>query len=58
MPERPRRAANAGGFLIAAGALGGVAIGLVVGEPTLGLLVGFGVSAALATLLWLEQRRG
>ncbi len=46
----PRRAQTAGGFLIAAGLVGGAAIGAVVHQATIGLLAGFviGVIAAVA----------
>lgn len=54
----PRSQSAAGGVFIAIGALAGAFIGNRQGQPSLGLLIGFGVGVALALLLWgLDQRR-
>jgi hypothetical protein len=47
----------AGGFLVALGMLGGVAIGFAVGEATPGFLIGAGVGVVAAVLVWLKDRR-
>lgn len=52
-----RRGTRAGGFLLALCILVGVAIGIAVGQSTLGLLVGTAVGAALTLLVWLVDRR-
>lgn len=52
----PRKTPLAGGLLIALGAMGGAVIGLFRGQPTIGLLVGVGIAAALSVLLWLVSR--
>lgn len=48
---------RAGGAIIAFGVIGGVIVGLAAGQPTLGVLAGFGVSVAIAILLWVRDRR-
>lgn len=47
----------AGGVLIALGALAGAAIGLVLGEPTPGLLIGLALGSLAAVLVWLRDLR-
>ncbi|WP_165374832.1 hypothetical protein [Sphingomonas montana] len=54
-PDRPPR--SAGGVFLALGATGGALVGLAIGEPTAGLLTGFGAGLLIALLLWLAQRR-
>lgn len=46
----------AGGALIAAGAVIGPVVGLFLGQPSIGLLVGVGIGGALAVLIWLCSR--
>ncbi len=53
-PERS--GGTAGGFLVAVGALGGAAIGFSIGEATPGFLIGLGVGAAAALLVWWRGR--
>jgi membrane protein DedA with SNARE-associated domain len=50
----------AGGFLILVGFLGGSAWGISEGQPSLGTMIGVGVAAVIAALLWLfrRERRG
>ncbi|MGI4733314.1 MAG: hypothetical protein ACRYFW_16445 [Janthinobacterium lividum] len=58
MPEpRPPSpsTASGGGALIALGALGGAAVGFLLGEATPGFLVGTGLGIAASLLIW---RRG
>ncbi|HEX8447427.1 MAG TPA: hypothetical protein VF649_12545 [Sphingomonas sp.] len=47
----------AGGIFLAIGALAGALIGMRNGQPTLGLLIGFGLGLGIALALWLVQRR-
>jgi hypothetical protein len=47
---------RAGGFLIAASILVGTAIGIVLGQPSIGILGGAGFGTVLALLLWLRDR--
>ena len=47
----------AGGFLIAIGAVIGVAIGLFLGQVTPGFLIGTTIGIALAVIIWLRNRR-
>lgn len=48
--------AMAGGVFLAAGVLGGVAIGSINGQPSIGFLVGLGVGVALAATVWWRNR--
>jgi len=47
----------AGGCLLAAAILAGVALGAVYGQPSIGFLGGVGAGLALASLVWLLGRR-
>ncbi len=46
----------AGGFLIAIGILVGAGVGLVYGQATPGVLIGFGFGVVAAVLVWLRNR--
>lgn len=48
---------QAGGFLIALGALLGASIGFLVGQATPGFLIGSATGIALAVVIWLRDRR-
>ncbi|QQV78565.1 hypothetical protein H5J25_08085 [Sphingomonas aliaeris] len=48
---------QAGGFLIAVGALLGACIGFLIGQATPGFLIGSGTGIALAVVIWLRDRR-
>jgi hypothetical protein len=50
---KPRQA---GGFLITLGLILGAVIGVALGQPSAGLLLGGGIGAALALLLWWRDR--
>lgn len=50
------RPSAAGGVLIAVGAIVGAVIGVARQQPTLGLIVGIAIGAALAVLIWLRDR--
>jgi hypothetical protein len=48
---------RAGGCFLTICILGGFVAGLAIGNPMKGVLIGTGVGAALALLLWLMDRR-
>lgn len=52
--SRPRLA---GGIFIALGLLVGAIGGVVVNEPSLGMVTGLGVGAAIALAVWIIDRR-
>lgn len=52
-----RSGPQAGGFLIALAILIGTIAGGLKGQPTIGLLAGFGVGLLAALALWLVDRR-
>ena len=56
MTEPSKSGAQAGGFLIAASILVGAVGGIVLGQPSMGFLVGLGVGVALALALWWRDR--
>lgn len=45
-----------GGAMIALGVVLGAIVGLVLGQPTLGMLVGFGIGTAIALAMWWASR--
>lgn len=51
------RAPKAGGFLLALAIIAGVLIGGLLGQPSIGFLVGVGVGVLLVALVWLLDRR-
>jgi hypothetical protein len=50
---KPRQA---GGVLLALGFTGGAAAGILLGEPSAGFLIGGGIGAVLALLIWWRDR--
>jgi hypothetical protein len=56
-PPSRRRSSQAGGFLIAIGALGGAAIGFALGQATPGFLIGSASGIGIAIAIWLIDRR-
>ncbi len=56
-PAPPPPARRAGGVLLAAGILGGVVIGSVLGQPSIGFLAGLGIGLAAVALVWVGDRR-
>jgi hypothetical protein len=53
----PRPTAKAGGCFLTLCILGGFIAGLAIGNPMKGVLIGTGLGAVLAVLLWLIDRR-
>ena len=52
----PRRSSAAGGSLLALAVVGGAAIGIAMGQPTIGALAGLGVGVLLILITWLAGR--
>ncbi len=50
----------AGGFLLSLCLLAGALIGVFMGQPSIGFLIGAGIGLTLAILIWLldSRRRG
>lgn len=53
----PRRFTQAAGSMLAISIVAGAIAGVVVGEPSIGVLAGTGAGVALALLFWLIERR-
>jgi hypothetical protein len=49
---------RSGGIFMPIGIFGGLAVGLLAGQPTIGVLAGTAAGAAAAALLWLKDRNG
>ncbi len=47
----------AGGVLVALGSILGAAVGFAIGEATAGFLIGLGLGAVGALLIWWRDRR-
>jgi hypothetical protein len=47
----------AGGFLLALGIIGGVIVGGLLGQPSIGFLAGLGAGIVLVAIIWLIDRR-
>lgn len=56
MPTKPPPP-RAAGAIIAFTVIVGAIIGTADGQPTIGLLAGFGIGVLAALLLWLRDRR-
>ncbi|OJU15325.1 MAG: hypothetical protein BGN95_12585 [Sphingomonas sp. 66-10] len=56
MPDQPSKPSAAGGFLIAAGVLGGAILGFAAGQPTIGVLIGLTVTVAISVAMWWRER--
>ena len=48
---------RAGGSILAGCIIAGVIGGVILGQPSIGFLVGTGIGVAIAILLWLKDRR-
>jgi uncharacterized membrane protein len=57
MNESRKPVPRAAGILITLGTLGGAVYGAVKGQPSLGLVLGFGAGVAIALAFWLFDRR-
>lgn len=47
----------AGGFLLCLSLLAGALIGVFLGQPSIGFLIGVGIGLTLVLLIWLVDRR-
>ena len=56
-PEPRRNGTSAGGVFFALGVIGGVIIGTLYGQPSIGMIAGAGVGLLLIALVWLLDRR-
>lgn len=56
-PPMTKRASRAGGFFLMLCIVAGFPLGLAIGNPMKGILIGTGVGIAIAVLLWLIDRR-
>ncbi|WP_375426832.1 hypothetical protein [uncultured Sphingomonas sp.] len=50
------RPSAAGGVLVAIGTILGAVIGVSLQQPTLGIIIGVAIGAALAVVIWLRDR--
>ena len=55
--EQRSKYAQAGGSILAISIIAGTVAGVMVGEPSIGFLVGTGAGILLAILFWLNDRR-
>lgn len=58
MARAMRNSSKAGGCFLTICILAGFPLGLSMGNPMKGILIGTGLGIALAVLLWLIDRRG
>lgn len=54
---RRSKLTQAGGSIIAIAIIAGTVAGIIVGQPSIGILVGTGAGVLLALLFWLNERR-
>lgn len=54
---RQNRGPVAGGAILALTIMGGAAIGVAMGQPSIGLIGGIVVGAAIALVIWRRDRR-
>ena len=55
--ESRTKYAQAGGSILAISIIAGTVAGIIVGQPSIGFLVGLGAGGLLAFLFWLNDRR-
>jgi len=58
-PEAPRRttgSTSAGGVFIAILTIAGAIVGGLMGQPSIGMLAGFGAGCAIAVAIWWKER--
>lgn len=51
------RYTQAGGSILAISIIAGTVAGVIVGQPSIGFLIGTAAGVLLATLFWLNDRR-
>ena len=51
------RSGRAGGSILAGCIIAGVIVGSILGQPSIGFLVGAGLGVLIALALWLADRR-
>ena len=52
--EKPKT--SAGGFFIALGGIAGAILGVIMGQPSIGLLAGLALGGLAALVIWLRDR--
>lgn len=57
MNGRSSKGSRAGGSILAGCIIAGAIGGVILGQPSIGFLVGLGAGAGIAILLWLKDRR-
>lgn len=57
MSERSNKGSKAGGSILAGCIIAGAIGGVIVREPSIGLLVGTAAGVLISLLLWLRDRR-
>lgn len=55
--SKPKTPSLAGGIFIAAGMLIGAMIGIYIGQPSAGMVIGLATGAGLAAIVWLFDRK-
>ena len=56
-PSMARRTPMAGGFFLMAAIIAGTVLGVVIGNPMKGILIGTGIGIAIAVATWAIDRR-
>lgn len=56
MAKTGRKGAQAGGFILAVGIIGGAIVGGLLGQPSAGLLIGLVLGTLIALALWWRDR--
>lgn len=57
MNTKPNSGARAGGSILAGAIIAGVIVGTILGQPSIGFLVGTGAGVLIALAIWLGDRR-
>jgi hypothetical protein len=55
--SQPRRYTQAAGSVLAIAIIAGAVAGVIVGQPSIGFLVGLAAGVLIALLFWLNDRR-
>lgn len=55
--DRRGKYTQAGGFIIAASIIAGTVAGVIVNQPSIGVIAGVGAGVLLALLFWLYERK-